>query len=185
MLHEPYLFYKNYTSIQTLLASFKDVSQFAFIAGGAPRDIYLDNPFSDIDIYLSGEANVFKVINTLGKIPGLTNLEVFTKENMLPQYRIPHLNFVINFTYCSLPFQVISTTFYSQSDILNHFAVNISKVSFEGRNIVLTEQAKIDIEQKLLTVNGDVPRESEYLKKIIRKFPRHKVVNAGYGELPF
>ena len=47
---EPYIFYKEYTKINSLVHQLQDVATTAFIGGGCPRDIYFDKPFSDIDI---------------------------------------------------------------------------------------------------------------------------------------
>lgn len=175
MAHESYLFYKEYSQINNLLNELKKVSPIAFIAGGCPRDIYMERPFEDIDIYISPEANIFDVINILGSIEAVTSINIKTEHNIPTIYRTPHLLSVISFKAFGFDFQVITTTFKTRSSVLDTFAVSLSKFYFEGRNIVITREAEVDLDRNTLTI-ASPHVNTYYVKKIAKKFPDRKII---------
>lgn len=175
IMKDSYLYYKEYTGIQKLLDTLKDGDQEPIIAGGCPRDIYLDRPFTDIDVFLAKPKKLLQVLNSLATLP-IYNLRAYSADDMPVGYDIsPHLTAVISFKYLSLDFQVILTTYSSTEAVVDNFGVNISKVYFEGRNIVLTPEAKADIENKTLTFTDALYHSTNYKEKIRKKFPGYTI----------
>lgn len=179
----PYVFYKEYPYIANLLKQLSTVVPDPFVAGGCPRDIYLDRYFSDIDIYTTS-CNFVHVINVLGKLPSVTNLQIQTSETLPAHYASEHLLAVISFTALDIPFQIIITRLNSQEKILDTFAVNLSKFYFEGRNIYATTDALLDVQNFTITPNQKFSVNSKYIKKIIKKFPNYEVVT-NESPIPF
>ena len=174
---EPYLFYKEYTFIKSLLTQLKDLSNVAVVAGGCPRDIYLDLPFSDIDIYVTHECHFVDAVNLLCAMPEVSQLILQVGDRLPSQYRAEHITAVISFEAKGIPFQLVITNRRSFDGILDTFAVNLSKFYFEDRNIKFTETAGKDLQKKSITVNGKVPVNRHYLDKICKKFPTFEVIN--------
>lgn len=180
---EPYLFYKEYPFIKSLLLQLRNLSKVAVIAGGCPRDIYLDCPFSDIDIYVSHECHFVDVTNLLCSMPEVTHVNLQVGDRLPPQYKAEHITAVISFEAKGLPFQVVITNRRSFESILDTFAINLSKFYFEEKNIKYTETAGRDLYKKTITVNPRINVNPSYLHKIIKKFPDYEVINE--SPLPF
>ena len=173
---EPYIFYKEYTKISSLVYQLQDVATTVFIGGGCPRDIYFDKPFSDIDIFLSSDADIFKVINILNKTPTATCPEIKTGDSLPAHYQASHLKAVLTFEAFGLPFQIVIVNRHSFTTIMDTFAVNISKFYFDGRNPIATHYALNAMKNKSLSFNTELPLNKIYKQKIIKKFPDYKVV---------
>lgn len=171
-----YIFYKEYSYIESLLKKISSITTEAFIAGGCPRDIYLDVPFSDIDIYTTSDCNFVDIINILGENPSIHGIKVQLDTNIPQHYKSPHLSAVISFMFREIPFQVIITKLNTRQSILQTFAVGLSQFYFEGRNIYYTLDAKKDMKEGTLTVNSKFHVNSHYIKKISKKFPHSEVI---------
>jgi hypothetical protein len=182
---EPYLFYKEYPFIKSLLLQLKDLSSVAVVAGGCPRDIYLDLPFSDIDIYVSHECHFVDATNLLCSMPEVSNVNLQVGDRLPPQYKAEHITAVISFEAKGLPFQLVVTNRRTFDSILDTFAVNLSKFYFEDKNIKYTETAGRDLYKQKITVNGKVHVNRHYIKKIAKKFPTFEVINENESSLPF
>lgn len=174
--YEPYVFYKEYTKINSLIKQLQDVATTAFIGGGCPRDIYFDKPFSDVDIFLSSDADIFKVINILNKTPTATCPEIKTGDLLPAHYQAAHLKAVLTFEAFGLPFQIVIVNRHSFISIMETFAVNISKFYFDGRNPIATHYAQNSMVNKVLIFNTALLLNNVYKQKIIKKFPDYKVM---------
>lgn len=173
---EPYIFYKEYPFIKEILTALGEFSSVAVVAGGCPRDIYLDKNFSDIDIYTASDCNFVQVINMLGLLPQVTKIQVQVGDFMPEQYKVEHISAVISFQARGIPFQIVVTKKHSLDTILGDFAVNLSKFYFEDRNIIPHHTALLDISQKKITPNRSVVVNRHYIDKISKKFPTYKVM---------
>lgn len=172
----PYIFYKEYSNIEELMKKLSELTSEIFIAGGCPRDIYLDIPFSDIDIYTASDCNFIDVINLLGTYQSIHSLKIQVEHTIPVQYKSKHISAVISFVYRDIPFQIIITKLNTRQSILQAFAVGLSQFYFEGRNIYFTLAATKDMSDRTLTVNPSIHVNSHYIKKISKKFPDHEVI---------
>lgn len=173
----PYIFYKEYAFIEQLMKSLSNITTEVFIAGGCPRDIYLDRNFSDIDIYTTSDCNFIDVINLLGELKTpVYGIKVQVGSNIPKHYKSPHLSAVISFIAKELPFQIIITNLNNRHSILQTFAVGLSQFYFEGRNIYNTLAAKKDILEMTLTVNPKIHVNDHYVRKIVKKYPDYEVI---------
>lgn len=180
---EPYIFYKEYPFIQALLKELKNLAKVVVIAGGCPRDIHLDRPFSDIDIYTTLECHFVDATNLLCSLPEIKNVNLQVGDRLPPQYKAEHISAVISFEARGLPFQLVITNRRSFDSIIDTFAVNLSKFYFENKNTKYTELAGRDVSKKTITVNPRINVNPSYLRKIIKKFPDYEVINE--SPLPF
>lgn len=171
----PYIFYKEYPYIENLLNQLSTVAPNPFIAGGCPRDIYLDYTFSDIDIYTT-TCNPLHVVNVLGTLPSITNVQIQTAEMIPAHYASVYLLAVVSFVARGIPFQIIITKLKDRESILSTFAVNLSKFYFEGRNLYFTPDALLDVENLTITPNQKFSVNSKYIKKITKKFFDYELV---------
>lgn len=124
------------------------------IAGGCLRDLILNKPVNDVDIF----------------VPGLTAEE----SEGVDEYAMGFV--VINTLENGIKFQIIKHRFQDIFDVLDHFDTGICKVAYPGYWL-LTADFQKDVNNKTITVYRENWRHEPHLEKLKAKFPDFKIEN--------
>lgn len=143
------------------------------VAGGAIRDMLLDKPIKDIDVFYVGNLEVDK-------------LSMFEEDYLLEasyedvQFCVTHIG--VKYKDCPYPIQLIQVDVeVGKLDgwIRDSFDCNLSKVSF-GKHLQLTQEFLDDTEMEMLTFPNSI--NQKYMYKMINKFPDY-IVNGTYDDV--
>lgn len=126
----------------------------AIIAGGCLRDLLLNKPINDIDIFL----------------PGLTAEEVEGVDEYAMGFMVTD---VIN---KGVKYQIIKHRFQDIHDVLEHFDTGICKVAYPGYWL-LTDDFQKDVKNKTITVYLKNWRHKPHLDKLKEKFPDYTILD--------
>lgn len=140
------------------------------IAGGAIRDMLLDKPISDVDIFYEGSLNQSKL------------LEFFTWNSIdVPDVEEYENDGTWSLTYGNMKckYSGMKVQFINVQNVYEHidtFGCNISKVWYHATNgLMLTHEFMDGVMYKTLDFEG-CTRE-KYAEKIIAKYPEYAPTN--------
>lgn len=176
---------------QLILNKLQTIDPKAVIAGGAPRDWYLNKTATDIDIFyhfhgalahdkdlnanLRMLQSVFPDFNikTLGVSGDLSNLkQVEEHANYLLN---PNIRHVFEFTYRGQVFQLIDKISYNSP--IDTFPYNMCQAWSNGVEIFYTPLFKVGVEKELLIETGSIYCSmGKYQKKMQEKFPNYTYI---------
>jgi len=139
------------------------------VAGGAIRDMLLDKPVKDIDIFYKG------------KLPDSVVKQLFTVE---AKYDKAYDNSEFQVFYSkvfynnvTLPIQLIETKEDPRSIIIDDFGVNLSKVWLTRAGLVIPNEFLLDASLKILTFKPNC--KQSYVERIIDKYPEYTCTGLG------
>ena len=139
------------------------------VAGGAIRDMLLDKPVKDIDIFYKG------------KLPDSVVKQLFTVE---AKYDKAYDNSEFQVFYSkvfynnvTLPIQLIETKEDPRSIIMDDFGVNLSKVWLTRAGLVIPNEFLLDASLKILTFKPNC--KQSYVERIIDKYPEYTCTGLG------
>ena len=168
------------TVADSVLSKLELLDRYCIVAGGAPRDWYLGNVATDIDVYLyyptsnSAKQRV-QLLNELGfKInnshENWQKSELYeTNHNILYLYNCEYLNEKIQIIFVNKP------TFTS---VVDTFPISISKVWYKNGNIRTTEDFEYSVYYKIIWKTVDsYPETNKYIQKIKNKFSDYKYID--------
>lgn len=180
---------------KTILTDFKNHQsglQELGMAGGALRDMLLDKPIKDIDIFYKGtldEEGVYKVFH---KPPILSKVKATFKailhdddEDILIAETYPESTFKVPYQelyYKDVKFPIQLIEVKDSDLILNwikkDFGCNISKVLLgHGGELLLTQEFIQDATLQILTFKSDC--QQSYASKLIAKYPEYSCNGLG------
>ena len=192
--------WKNFLSkIQTLYPE-------AIIAGGALRDVIIDKPIKDVDLFIRDTGNSVDV-NKIAELFGikvdkdgrgdhikLTNDFKVMKDKAYKdsskKYGIigkkyaleTHINQLFDVQYNGVLYQLIFVEVEPVKMVYSDFDFGICKVWFDGEDLVVSEEFEYDLEHKQLTLSGSFSEgqllHTLYVHRpnLVKKFPNWKVV---------
>jgi hypothetical protein len=156
---------EKYQEILGKLGQFVD----PIIAGGAIRDMLLEKPVKDIDIFYKGTLpdsvvkQLFTVQAKYDKAYEESTFKVFYAK--------------VFYKDVNLPIQLIETKQDPREIVLDDFGVNLSKVWFSQGGIVLTNEFLLDANVKVLTFKeGCSPN---YVERIRNKYSDYSCAGLG------
>lgn len=178
-----------------VLAMVRTIDSTAMIAGGAPRDWYLDKLATDIDIfyYKSGVVdhcvdlrdqlnlltNIFPdvTMKVLGINSDFSNLAQVTAHS---NYTLnPNIRHVFEFMYRGQVIQLIAKT--SSHLPVESFAYNICQAWSDGVTIYCTPLFKIGVEKEIFFTTGELYCDTgAYYKKILQRFPQYTYIDISH-----
>lgn len=139
------------------------------VAGGAIRDMLLNKPVKDIDIFYKG------------KLPDSVVKQLFTVE---AKYDKAYDNSEFQVFYSkvfynnvTLPIQLIETKEDPRSIIIDDFGVNLSKVWLTRAGLVIPNEFLLDASLKILTFKPNC--KQSYVERIIDKYPEYTCTGLG------
>lgn len=149
------------------------------IAGGAPRDWYLGNLATDIDVYLH-----YPIWTTVKQRVELLNELGLIVQSKHEAWKIPEIyetNHHITQLYnCELLGEKIQIMFVDEptfTSVVDTFPISISKVWYKKGVIGTTDDFKNSIKYKVLYKTVDSYKEdNKYLLKIKEKFSDYKYI---------
>lgn len=142
------------------------------VAGGAIRDMLLDKPISDVDIFYEGSLNQNKL------------LEFFTwgdnsAESLQEDYESAGSLWSLTYGNMKCKYSGMKVQFINVQNVYEHidtFGCNISKVWYHDANgLMLTQEFMDGVMYKTLDFEG-CTRE-KYAEKIIAKYPEYVSTN--------
>jgi hypothetical protein len=168
-----------------VLSKLELLDKYCIVAGGAPRDWYLGNEASDIDVYLHYPLSTkaqqrIDLLNELG-----LNIQPKTYED----WQIPELyqtNHHISQLYNSViqgeKVQVIFVNKPTFTSVVDTFPISISKVWYKNKKIKTTKEFEASIQHKILWKTVDQYKEdNKYLVKIRDRFSDYIYVTKEIG----
>ena len=132
------------------------------IAGGAIRDIILDKPITDIDVWYTQPLDK-------DKIPKIFKVEKVSSHEPYEQGEDDYFNVEfpqVKFKDFEYPIQLINTTDIKKR--IECFPVNVSKISFDKDGLHMTKEFLFGMNEKWLIFDTDCP--DKYKEKIIAKY---------------
>lgn len=139
------------------------------VAGGAIRDMLLDKPVKDIDIFYKGNLpdSVVKQLFTIeakyDKAYEESTFKVFYSK--------------VFYNNVKLPIQLIETKEDPRSIIIDDFGVNLSKVWLTRAGLVIPNEFLLDASLKILTFKPNC--KQSYVERIIDKYPEYTCTGLG------
>lgn len=153
------------------------------VAGGCVRDMLLDKPIKDIDLFYEGELNQDLIKQRFAIQPKKKNPWLNTEaiagllDDLAPYPDNENWNIKYNhvtFAGCDLPIQLIQVK--DVSTHLDTFGANISKVAYFGDGTMYLSPGFIE-DIMTQTLHIDPNCGEKYQDKIIAKFPEFEAVH--------
>lgn len=145
--------------------------KYPIVAGGCVRDMLLNKPIKDIDIFVEDpdfDVNNIKGLTIIKRYPPTGCSYMNTSSNLdEPDWTL--LCQEAKYEGLEYPLQFIYT-----SDICKNidcFACNISKVFLSSKDLCLSQEFLFDVELEMLTFNEDHLHNSSYEERIRAKYP--------------
>lgn len=139
------------------------------IAGGAIRDMLLDKPVKDIDVFYKG------------KLPDSVVKQLFTIEAKYDKsYDESHFKVFyskIFYKDVKLPIQLIETKQTPQEVVLDDFGVNLSKVWLTRAGLIIPNEFMLDASLQILTFKPNC--KQSYVERMIDKYPEYTCTGLG------
>ena len=139
------------------------------VAGGAIRDMLLDKPVKDIDIFYKGTLPD-SVVKQLFTVETKYN-DNYEEDTFKVRYTKVFYNDV------TLPIQLIETKEDPRSIIIDDFGVNLSKVWLTRAGLVIPNEFLLDASLKILTFKPNC--KQSYVERIIDKYPEYTCTGLG------
>lgn len=157
-------------NIKDALSSIDSIT-FIGLAGGAPRDLYLDRTPKDWDIYVSGYLQPSHLLQA-----GFADID----HRDISSYG--NLGYVQNIYYCKYKDNeaklniIVVDELYDILTLVNKFSCSLSKCyyDFAINQIVTTKAFRLSVATNTITFNEDV--SDRYYAKITSYFPYYDVV---------
>lgn len=156
---------------RTLVSSADD----CIVAGGAIRDMLLDKPISDVDIFYEGSLDLNKLLEffTWGSASHTATQEDYETEE--DSWSLTYGNMKCKFSGMKVQFINVQNVY----EHIDTFGCNISKVWYHATNgLMLTQEFMDGVMFKTLDFEG-CTRE-KYAEKIIAKYPEYAPTNLPY-----
>lgn len=183
---------------KTILSEFKDQKELKeiCIAGGAIRDMLLDKPIKDIDIFYSGELDKEFIEKTFKKKekpqqknPPWKKVTLHNHDGVLlmeepiviydeSKFQVPYQE--LYYKDVTLPIQLIKVKDEEESIfhfVRKDFGCNLSKVLFGAGGLILTHEFILDATLNILTFKPDC--QQNYRSRIIAKYPEYSCNGLG------
>lgn len=144
------------------------------IAGGAVRDMLLDRPIKDIDVFFEGkfDEELIKKHFTVGE-ESILDPDVYTTLDDDSGEQTWRVDFKrLSYEGCSYPIQLIKTKDLD-SHIDKTFGCNLSKVAYGTGGLFLSNAFLADAYLKVLTFNPTA--STMYKERIVAKYPDYAV----------
>lgn len=141
------------------------------VAGGAIRDMLLDKPISDVDIFYEGSLNLNKLLEffTWGDSSNPTFEEEYENDGT---WSLTHGNMKCKYSGMKVQFINVNNVY----EHIDTFGCNISKVWYHTTNgLMLTQEFMDGVMYKTLDFEG-CTRE-KYAEKIKAKYPEYTATN--------
>lgn len=162
-----------------VLSKLELLDRYCIIAGGAPRDWYLGNVATDIDVYLH-----YPIRTTAQqRINLLTQLGFEVKSNH-EGWRVNELyeanHHILHLYNCEVLGEKVQIMFVNQptfTSVVDTFPISISKVWYKRGEIRTTEDFDNSVKYKILWKTVDSYKEdNKYIAKIKAKFNDYKYI---------
>lgn len=151
---------KIYDKILNSLISHEGVSGIV-IAGGAIRDMLLEKPIKDIDIFYMGKVDEEKLLKQF------TNSSSETTAYEKSDFNVTHG--ALWFPGCTYPIQLIQVDCTDlQYWIMDTFGCNLSKAWY-GNGLYISQEFLDDADMEILTFPK--PVSTKYMAKMTEKYP--------------
>ena len=162
-----------------VLSKLELLDRSCIIAGGAPRDWYLGNLATDIDVYLH-----YPIHTTVRQRVGLLNELGLTVQSKHEAWRVNEIyqtNHHIKQLYnCELLGEKIQVMFVDEptfTSVVDTFPISISKAWYKKGVVSITQDFKDSVKYKILWKTVDSYKEdNSYIAKIKAKFSDYKYI---------
>lgn len=156
---------------EEVLERIKKIDPNAIIAGGAPRDWWMGNECSDIDIYLkapelSSDALRQAAISLLGfnRVRSMSAVD--------EDYEgITDLLAVFEFDYEGKTFNIMFMDEYCSFPYTGHFSCSICEIYYDGSQFHPSPKFMKTLLDKVIILADDVDENTKHIRKIAGKFP--------------
>ena len=151
----------------------------AFVAGGAPRDWYMDKPANDIDVYIPSLDEAVKMKNTLVELKLLEDDQKslqHTKKSLEDRgvdYNMAGIKDVFAIEELNTPIQLITVDLETPYEIVQKFAATISMFLWVNGRLIPTFEALYSIKSCII---GHQPAAVGYISKMKKRYPEFEFV---------
>lgn len=142
------------------------------LAGGAPRDWWLDLVANDLDFYVYwGEHTTVGEDEMRLTRLGFTPKRMQWNEQVLNYGTIPELRRVYEIDFKGEKIQVMVMSKPTFTCVIDRFGVSVSKAWFKGESIRFNEEFLLSHLTKVCFLKDNYNAKETYVEKITRKFP--------------
>lgn len=161
----------------TILDKLFPIDPYSIVAGGAPRDWYLGNPATDIDVFfhVGGNTPISTISNMLSSV-GISDTTHKDGHNIPDHYKMnPSLRCVFGTNIEGVDVQIMLMRSPTFESVLPQFPLSICHAWYKNGKIVAEKPFLRSIKHKAIyKTNTIYNNEHEYVKKILKKFPEYK-----------
>lgn len=147
------------------------------LAGGAPRNWYLEKKANDLDFYihtiLETEAQTQLRFRRLGIGAKLMS---FDESRAKGYKKMQQLFRVYEFTYKEVAIQVMLMKTPTFNSVVDNFGVSVFRFWWKGDDIKIDHSALISLASKTLYIKEGYSEEDRYITKMKSYFPNFKVM---------
>jgi hypothetical protein len=169
------------TVADKVLSKLELLDRYCIVAGGAPRDWYLGNEATDIDVYLFDSRSTYiysdqrlGLLNELG-LNINTKYENWKRPEMYQSNH--HIKHLYNSEIDGEQIQIIFMGKPTFTSVIDTFPISISKIWYKGGEIRTTQDFEDSVKYKVLWKTVDEYKEdNKYLLKIKSKFSDYKYI---------
>lgn len=156
---------------EEVLERIKKIDPNAIIAGGAPRDWWLGNECSDIDIYLKApDLSSDPLRQAAISLLGFTRVRSMSAVD--EDYdSLSDLLSVFEFDYEGKTFNIMFMDEYCSFPYTGHFSCSICEIYYDGSQFHPSPKFMKTLLDKVIILSDDVDENTKHVKKIAGKFP--------------
>lgn len=153
------------------------IDPYCIVAGGAPRDWYLNKEAKDIDVFIHVPKRGKSVLKLMLESAGFKITTEKSGESLPENYKLnPHLITVFDIAGFSTPVQIIAMDVPTFNSVVNKFPLSICKAWYKKGDIHIHKQFLLSVKHKVIFNTGEkfYSDENRYITKILSKFSDYK-----------
>jgi hypothetical protein len=165
-----------------VLHGLESIDPTCILAGGAPRDWFLEREASDLDFYVYYPKHLTYYYRTLqlSRALGISEDSITVKDggSLPPNYRRNlSLECVAEFQYWDVKVQVMYMTEPTHRCVVDRFPFGICQAWWKGDDIHVTAEFYKSLNHRVLYLLNDLYNDEDgYIQKIMSKFPDYLYV---------
>lgn len=180
----PMIIYEEKNLASEVLKKFKVIDPAAVIAGGAPRDWYMDNKCNDIDIYLRAPMHKTDYHRKL-----IFSQFGFDAEAINPKdenYKsINGLQAVYEFEYKGKIFNIMFMSDEIAPPFTQHFSCSICEIAYDGYSYIPSQRFKDSILRGEIVLADGYEGTEKHIQKMMQRFPMYRFLKPVTPEVSF
>lgn len=157
-----------------LIFSLRVADPGVMIAGGAPRDWYLNTAAKDLDIYLRlPNHTTTGDVHGLADAVGITGFKILEKENKDSSYaELPNLKWVFEGYYQGVRVNLMVMEKGVREEIVKDFDVAICRAWFDGYKCHYFEEFYFCVKTRVCLVHPKYTGKESHIRKMAKRFPQ-------------